>query len=76
MERLLGKGMMGNVYLATLHGEKYVVKIYKAFPVEIREKTGRVWRDLHFYTEVAPKHKELKLWAYDYVASKCEHFER
>lgn len=77
MGKFIGSGMMGTLYVGTLDGKKYAVKTEKIIPKMMKKYSGVKWRELYFYTQVAPKYKkQLKIYAIDYkIIDDCQKFK-
>ncbi len=69
----LGNGAMGRVFVCSLGKQHYALKISKLIPSLMKPKSGEVWRELQFYTNMSAKMKKtLKLYLIDYkIVDNC-----
>lgn len=74
--RSIGKGWYGEVFMGRINKSFYVLKISKVMPemFDGEDSTkGAAWRELYFYTKIAPKYKKiLKIYTIDYKIGKCD----
>ena len=71
----IGKGWVGQVFLAKTHdGKVVVIKMSKVIPRMLKPITGESWREIYFCSFVAPKYKkQLHLYTIDFkITDKCD----
>ena len=76
--KILGRGMIGTIYLVEKNNKRYALKIEKRLLNDIKNhKNSPVWNDIEFSKKMGNKYPDqfLKLYAYDWIKD-CKHVQK